>query len=58
MFFLTSFSILDSCRHLKELRVTVSIHDYWEDARKKKNREDYKKILASLEVTFSFSLIS
>ncbi|XP_025093571.1 F-box only protein 41-like isoform X2 [Pomacea canaliculata] len=39
----------NSCRHLKELRVTVSIHDYWEDARKKKNREDYKKILASLE---------
>ncbi|KAK7111093.1 uncharacterized protein [Littorina saxatilis] len=39
----------DSCRHLKEIRVFVCINDYFEDIRKKKNKEEYKKIVSSLE---------
>ncbi|XP_076438053.1 uncharacterized protein LOC143277172 [Babylonia areolata] len=38
-----------SCRHLTEIRVFVCINDYFEDVRKKKNKEEYKKIAASLE---------
>ncbi|KAK7467884.1 hypothetical protein BaRGS_00036889 [Batillaria attramentaria] len=45
----------NSCRHLKEIKIVLSIADIFEDTRKKKNKEQYKKVKHSLEVT-EFSL--
>ncbi|KAL8617470.1 hypothetical protein ACOMHN_048738 [Nucella lapillus] len=38
-----------SCHHLTEIRVFVCINDFFDDVRKKKNKEEYKKIAKSLE---------